>query len=39
METPSSSDKLELHSNGLGEKRVSFPISASASRVKDILFE
>ncbi|CAB4029344.1 G2 M phase-specific E3 ubiquitin- ligase, partial [Paramuricea clavata] len=39
METPSCSEKLELHQNGLGEKRVSFPVSASAAGVKDLLHE
>ncbi|XP_028415158.1 uncharacterized protein LOC114538207 isoform X2 [Dendronephthya gigantea] len=38
-EAPSCSEKLELLENGLGEKRVSFPVSATAAAVKEVLFE
>ena len=36
---PSTAEKVTLHRNGLGEKRVSFPSTASSAVVKDILFE
>jgi hypothetical protein len=33
-EVPSCSEKLVLLENGLGDKRVSFPVSATAANVK-----
>ena len=36
---PSSSLKMKLLQNGLREKRVSFPVSATANTVKDLLYE
>ncbi|XP_028401094.1 uncharacterized protein LOC114524163 [Dendronephthya gigantea] len=35
----SASEKLQLHENGLGEKRISFPSTASSGEVKDILYK
>jgi hypothetical protein len=35
---PSNSMKLKLRQNGLGEKKVAFPSSASAEIVKRVLY-
>ena len=37
-EAPSSSEKLVLLENGLGEKRVSFLVSTTAANVKEVLY-
>lgn len=39
QESPSPVEKLELHRNKLGEKRVSFPVTANAAGVKEILYK
>ena len=38
-ESPSPVEKLELHRNKLGEKRVSFAVTANATGVKEILYK
>ena len=38
QESPSPVEKLKLHRNKLGEKRVSFLVSANAAGVKEILY-
>jgi hypothetical protein len=38
MHVPTTTEKLTLLENGLGEKRISFPVSAMDAAVKDILF-
>ena len=36
--TSSPEEKLKLLRNGLGEKRVAFPVSASSDAVKEVLY-
>jgi hypothetical protein len=38
MQVPTTSEKLTLKENGLGEKRLAFPTGATDAAVKDILF-